>query len=58
LDKSVGGVIMSTAAAVAPLFAGPVVGGIYSGLLITRELSKALPMLSGMVDSVFNTELE
>ena len=53
LDKSVTGSIAKAAAAVAPLFFGPEVAGVYSGILVGRELAKSLPMLSGMAGSLF-----
>ena len=57
-DKSASGSIFSAAASIAPLFGGPWTAGIYAGLLTARELSKALPMLGGMIDSVLGTDLE
>lgn len=57
-DKSATGSIFSAAASIAPLFGGPWVAGIYSGLLIAREFNKALPMLGGMIDSVLGTNIE
>lgn len=56
LDKSVGGTIMKTASTILPLFLGPHVRAIYSGLLIGRELVKSLPMLYGMATSLFGNE--
>ena len=56
LDKSITGSLFSTVASVAPLFTP--FGEIYSGALIARELFKAVPMLSGMIDSLFGTNLE
>lgn len=53
LDKSVVGSIAKAAATVAPLFFGPYVSGVYSGALVGRELVKSLPMLSGMIGSLF-----
>lgn len=53
LDKSVSGSIAKAAATIAPLFFGPYVAGAYSGILVGRELAKSLPMLSGMVGSLF-----
>lgn len=53
LDKSVTGSIAKAAATVAPLFFGPYIAGAYSGILVGRELAKSLPMLSGMVGSLF-----
>lgn len=53
LDKSVVGSIAKAAATVAPLFFGPYVAGAYSGALVGRELAKSLPMLYGMVGSLF-----
>lgn len=57
-DKSATGSILSAATSIIPLFCGPEVAGIYSGVLIARELSKAIPMLSGMIDGVLGTDLE
>lgn len=56
-DKSVTGSLFNAAASIAPLFI-PGFGEVYSGFLVTRELGKALPMLSGMFDSVFGTEIQ
>lgn len=53
LDKSVTGSIAKAAASIAPLFFGPYVASIYSGILVGREMTKALPMLYGMIGSVF-----
>lgn len=50
-DKSVGGILMKNALAVAPLFMGNKVSAIYSGALIARELGKSLNMLYNMVGS-------
>ena len=55
LDKSVTGTIAKTAAAVAPLFI-PGVNSVYSWLLVARETAKTLPMLGGMVGSLFGVE--
>ncbi len=51
IEKSASGVITKSVAAVLPLFCGPVVGGIYSAVLIGKEFSKAMPMLYGMVSA-------
>ncbi len=53
LDKSVVGTIAKTALTVAPLFLGGSAAAIYSGALIARELGKSLPMLYGMVSSLW-----
>lgn len=50
LDKSITGTLAQTAVAIAPLFTPA--SGIYSGILIARELMKSLPMLYGMFSSV------
>jgi len=52
LDKSVSGIIMKTAAAIAPIFtpAAPY----YAGFLVLRELGKTAPMLYGMGTALFN----
>lgn len=47
IEKSVGGTIAKNLAAVLPMFV-PYVNTVYSGLLVTREISKSLPMLYGM----------
>lgn len=47
IEKSVGGTIAKNLAAVLPMFI-PYVNTAYSGLLVTREISKSLPMLYGM----------
>lgn len=54
LDKSVTGTIVKSVAAIAPMFMGPYVASIYSGLLIVRELIKTLPMLYGLTTSWFD----
>ena len=56
LDKSVTGTIAKTALTVAPLFLGGPTAMIYSGALIAREMSKSLPMLYGMVSSLYENE--
>lgn len=55
LDKSPAGVIAQTALAVLPMFWGPS-AAIYSGALIAREMGKSLPMLYGMVSSIWGNE--
>ena len=47
IEKSVGGTIAKNLAAVLPMFV-PYINTAYSGLLVTREISKSLPMLYGM----------
>lgn len=56
LDKSVVGTIAKTALTVAPLFLGGPAAAIYSGALIAREMGKALPMLYGMISSLWGNE--
>ena len=56
LDKSVTGTIAKTALTVAPLFFGGPAAAIYSGALIAREMGKSLPMLYGMVSSLWGNE--
>lgn len=56
LDKSVVGTIAKTALTVAPLFIGGPAAAIYSGALIAREMGKSLPMLYGMVSSLWGNE--
>lgn len=56
LDKSVVGTIAKTALTVAPLFIGGPAAAIYSGALIAREMAKSLPMLYGMVSSLWGNE--
>lgn len=51
LHKSVTGTIAKNVAAVIPMFI-PYVNTAYSGLLVTRELAKTLPMAYGMVSSL------
>jgi len=57
LDKSITGSLFSAAASIAPLF-NPVTASIYSAALVGRELVKAAPMLSGMIDGLLGTKLE
>lgn len=56
LDKSVVGTIAKTALTVAPLFIGGPTAAIYSGALIAREMGKSLPMLYGMVSSLWGNK--
>lgn len=56
LDKSVVGTIAKTALAVAPLFIGGPTAAIYSGALVAREMGKSLPMLYGMVSSLWGNK--
>ena len=58
LDKSVTGTVMKSAAAIAPMFMGPYVAPIYSGLLVGRELMKTLPMLYGLTTAWFDMPAE
>lgn len=58
LDKSVTGTVMKSAAAIAPMFMGPYVAPIYSGLLVGRELMKTFPMLYGLTTAWFDTPAE
>lgn len=58
LNKSVTGTIMKSAAAIAPMFMGPYVAPIYSGLLVGRELMKTLPMLYGLTTAWFDMPAE
>lgn len=57
LEKSVGGTIMKSVAAIAPMLI-PYVRPIYSGILVGRELLKTLPMLYGMTTAWFDTPPE
>lgn len=54
VKKSVTGTIMKAVASVAPMLMGPYVSGIYSGLLVGREVLKTLPMLYGLTTAWFN----
>lgn len=56
IEKSVAGTIAKNVATVLPLFAGPVVGGLYAALQIGREFSKSLPMLYGMATALSDSE--
>lgn len=58
LDKSVTGTVMKSVAAIAPMFMGPYVAPIYSGLLVGRELMKTFPMLYGLTTAWFDTPAE
>lgn len=51
-EKSVGGVIMKTAAAIAPMFLPGPWAAAYSVALVGRELVKVLPMLDGLAGMV------
>lgn len=55
VEKSVGGTIMKGIATVLPLFI-PYVDVAYSGYLVSREISKSLPMLYGMVTGLTGQE--
>lgn len=55
-DKSIGGTIMKSAAAIAPLFIGGPVGIAYSTALVARELAKALPMIDGLTSYALGNE--
>lgn len=55
LEKSVGGTIAKNVAAVIPMFI-PYVNTAYAGLLVGREMSKALPMLYGIVNGLSGSE--
>ena len=56
LDKSVTGTIAKTALTVAPLFIGGPVANIYGASLVAREMGKSLPMLYGMISSLWGNE--
>ena len=58
LDKSVTGTVMKSVAAIAPMFMGPYVAPIYSGLLVGRELMKTFPMLYSLTTAWFDTPAE
>lgn len=53
LDKSVTGTVAKMAFSVAPLFLGGPISTIYSGALVAREMAKSLPMLYGMVSTLW-----
>lgn len=55
LQKSVAGTVAKNVAAIVPMFI-PYVNTAYSGLLVTRELAKTLPMAYGMVSSLTGDE--
>lgn len=55
LEKSVGGTIAKNVAAVIPMLI-PYVNTAYSGLLVGREMSKALPMLYGIVNGLSGSD--
>lgn len=55
LEKSVGGTIAKNVAAVAPMLI-PYVNTAYAGLLVGREMSKALPMLYGIVNGLSGSD--
>lgn len=55
LEKSVGGVVAKNVAAILPLFI-PYVNTVYSGLLVSRELAKSLPMMYGIVTGLSGKE--
>lgn len=56
LDKSVTGTIAKTALQVAPLLIGGPIATAYSWALVGREMAKSLPMLYGMVSSLWGNE--
>lgn len=55
LEKSVGGTIAKNVAAVIPMLI-PYVNTAYAGLLVGREMSKALPMLYGIVNGLSGSD--
>lgn len=57
IKKSTLGIIAKNAAAIAPLFMGDWISGIYSAATIARELSKAAPMIAGWVTSYSNDDV-
>lgn len=56
IDKSVTGTIAKNVAALLPMFCGPVVGGIYAGLMVAKEFGKSMPMLYGMATALSDSE--
>lgn len=50
-EKSIGGTIMKSAAAIAPMFMGPV-GTAYSVVQVLREFGKVLPFIEGLTHIV------
>lgn len=56
LDKSVTGTIFKTAAAIAPMLLGGEVAVLYGAAQVARESFKTLPMLSGMLSSLFTSD--
>lgn len=56
LDKSVTGTVAKTVLTVAPLLFGGPVSTIYGGALVAREIGKSLPMLYGMISSLWGNE--
>lgn len=55
IEKSVGGTIAKNVAAVVPMLI-PYVNTAYAGLLVGREISKALPMMYGIVNGLSGSE--
>lgn len=55
LEKSVSGTIAKNVAAIVPMLV-PYVNVAYSGLLVGREMSKALPMLYGIVNGLSGSD--
>lgn len=55
-DKSIGGTLMKTAAAIAPLFIPGPTGLIYGGLMVGRELMKSLPIIDGIFGAIGNSD--
>lgn len=56
IEKSVAGTVAKSVVTLLPLFCGPVIGTIYSGGLVFREISKSLPMLYGMATALSDSE--
>ena len=56
IEKSVAGTIAKNVAAILPLFCGPVIGSIYAGVQLARELGKSMPMLYGMASALSDSE--
>lgn len=56
IKKSVAGSIAKNVVSLLPLFCGPIVGGIYGGAMVIKELSKSMPMAYGIITAFSDAE--
>ena len=51
-EKGLGATLIRTAAQIAPMFAGPVIGGIYGAITAIGALNRVMPILAKGIDSI------